>query len=65
MDKAELRELVLQIKEKINSYEGSDEDGFIKGLMWAMYLIEKGKGYADKRVDVGSAGDVECRDCGC
>lgn len=64
MDKAEQRELVLQIKEKINSYEGRDADGVVKGLMWTLYLIEKGKDYADKHV-LGALRVPDCRDCGC
>lgn len=65
MDKAEQRELILQIKEKINSYEGPDEDGVVKGLLWTIYLIEKGKEYADRHVDIGSAPEPCHRDCGC
>ena len=65
MDKSEQRELILQIKEKINSYEGPDEDGVVKGLMWAMYLVEQGKEYADQRVKIGIDSDAFCKDCGC
>ena len=65
IDKAEQRELILQIKEKINSYEGPDDAGVVKGLLWTMYLIEKGKDYADRHVEIGSVQDTGCRDCGC
>lgn len=65
MDKAEQRELILQIKEKINSYEGPDDAGVVKGLMWTLYLIEKGKDYADRHVELEAFRDTEKRDCGC
>ena len=63
MEKSKQREIILQIKEKINSYEGPDNDGAVKGLMWSMYLIEHGKEYADNRVKLGSI--QEPKDCGC
>ena len=50
MTDAEKREYIAMIKGKINSYEGSDEDGVVKGLLWASYLLEHGKDYADQRV---------------
>jgi hypothetical protein len=63
MEKSEQREIILQIKEKINSYEGPDDDGVVKGLMWSMYLIEHGKEYADNRVKLEKFKDP--KDCGC
>ena len=67
MDKSEMREIVLQLKAKIEEYEGDDEDGVVKGLMYAMLLIEHGKAYADERIKLYKVEEyvVECNDCGC
>ena len=57
MTKIEQREIIAQIKGKISSYEGQDVPGFVKGLMWTMYLIEHDKAYADQRIKLETPED--------
>lgn len=64
MEKTEQKELTAQLRGVISDYSGPDEDGVVKGLLYAVYLIEHGKDYADRKIKLPRKGDGSWS-CGC
>lgn len=68
------KEVINQIKYMIETFGCRDkgfEKGFVGGLYYAVLLIEKGKQYADKKIDwdeIGREDDDHAfmeKECGC
>ena len=62
------KEKINQLKVMIETYEHSNGDfeaGVVRGLFYAVNLLEHGKEYADKKVKMPLCSCSDGKECGC